>query len=522
MRSDRRGFLRMLGGALAFASGAVGPARAREGALEIHRSTRNTRLGALGERLPKLSAPPAPFKVYPGAEGLGLPPPALEPGLPLRDAAARYAPASAFEASSLSLGELGRLLHLTNGVTGELRYGQESIPLRAAPSAGALYAGEVYVVAERVRGVPKGIYYYRVAGHELLQIQLGSFAGEVGRALERPGDVDKAAAVILLSNVFGRYGWRYANRGYRYALIDSGHIGENLRLAAVSAGLAERSFLRFHDDALNALIGLDGRAEAVCAVHALGRSGSARRELSAGGRRFGEKQALAEPAEAGPAPARYHEATKLVPGAAEPSRPPAGGDPGLPSVSGVALGADDAAPPTAVGETIRQRRSALEFRREPIAKGALGFALKTARGHPALERAPGVDVLLAVHRVEGLEAGLYRYEPGAHRLALLRRGDLGGPMVRACGGQEKAGEAAVGFLMVGRIAAAAGRGGDRSYRDLLIESGAIGQRVYLAAEALGLAARNLAAFRDDELNRLARLDGQRSAVIHLTMLGPGN
>ena len=75
--------------------------------------------------------------------------------------------------------------------------------------------------------------------------------------------------------------------------------------------------------------------------------------------------------------------------------------------------------------------------------------------------------------------------------------------------------------MVARLAQAVSLTGDRSYRDLLLESGRIGQRLYLAAEAAGLVARNLAAFTDDELNQLVGLDGRREAVIHLTMLGHG-
>ena len=55
----------------------------------------------------------------------------------------------------------------------------------------------------------------------------------------------------------------------------------------------------------------------------------------------------------------------------------------------------------------------------------------------------------------------------------------------------------------------------------MIESGEIGQRIYLAAESLALAARNLAAFRDDALNALLGLNGQDLAVVHLTMLGYG-
>ncbi len=92
-------------------------------------------------------------------------------------------------------------------------------------------------------------------------------------------------------------------------------------------------------------------------------------------------------------------------------------------------------------------------------------------------------------------------------------------MTRACLGQEKAGAADVGFVMVARIAESASRSGDRSYRDLLLESGGIGQRVYLAAEASGLVARNLAAYLDAEFNALLGVDGRREAAVHLTLVG---
>ena len=75
--------------------------------------------------------------------------------------------------------------------------------------------------------------------------------------------------------------------------------------------------------------------------------------------------------------------------------------------------------------------------------------------------------------------------------------------------------------MVGRLREAAAKGGQRCYRDLLIESGEIGQRIYLSAESLGLSARNLAAFRDDDLNALLDFNGRDLAVVHLTMLGYG-
>ncbi len=94
MKTDRRGFFRILGGTLAVLFGRPTRARAREEALEIHQATRNTLLGALGERRPRLQRPPSPFQPYSGAERTGLPEVARKPGLPLGQAAQRYAPRS--------------------------------------------------------------------------------------------------------------------------------------------------------------------------------------------------------------------------------------------------------------------------------------------------------------------------------------------------------------------------------------------------------------------------------------------
>ena len=85
--------------------------------------------------------------------------------------------------------------------------------------------------------------------------------------------------------------------------------------------------------------------------------------------------------------------------------------------------------------------------------------------------------------------------------------------------RNEAGTCAVAFFAVGNLRHATETLGDRMYRDLLIEAGGIGQRIYLAAEAAGLAARNLAAFRDDALNRLLDLGGGEHAVLHLTLAG---
>ena len=449
-------------------------------------------------------------------------------GLSLAEVLRSYRPAMAFSSQPLSISELGTLLHHTNGVTDTVRLGQ-AIQRRAAPSAGALYSGEVYVIAERVRGLEPGLYYYSVAQHQLVGLRKGSLLEELAGSMEDPLAVKGAAAAVLLSNVFGRYSRRYANRGYRYALIDSGHIGENLRLTGSALGLADVSPLRFWDDSLNELLELDGRTEAVCALHLVGREATAKpAEPRAVEQAFEEKQqdnSMETAVRGGSVTERFHEATKLL-----PARTPATIS-GASSASSSNTVVESAAPielplPASsamrVTSSIRRRRSAGAFDSLPVSLGDLSFVLQAAQGNRALERTTGVELDLVVHAVVGVEPGVYRYQPVSHRLVPLRKGGLRKEMVAACLGQAKAGSAAIGFVMAARLDTAKSSLGDRRYRDLLIESGAIGQRIYLSAEAVGLAARNLAAYRDDRFNELLGLEGRGLASLHLTMLGPGN
>jgi SagB-type dehydrogenase family enzyme len=385
-----------------------------------------------------------------------------------------------------------------------------------------LYAGEVYVVAEQIQGLASGLYYYAVEQHQLIQLRVGSLLAEVGRSVERPTEIENAAAAVLLTNVFGRYTRRYANRGYRYALIDSGHIGENLRLAASSFGFADSSALRFWDDQLNDLLGIDGRSEAVCAIHAVGRGGAPADRTPAYERRLIEAQRSGSTPLDIPIIERFHQATKLVP---EISRTavnavPLSSEPVLSNQEGLELPKSQPSQ-ISVATAIRKRRSAEAFTRPAVTLGDLSFVLEAADGNQALKRTTGVQVFAIANRVAGLEPGVYRYAPKHHELIPVRKADLHGRLVGACLGQTMAGSAAVGFVMAARLESVPSPLGDRRYRDLLLESGAIAQRIYLAAEAVGLVARNLAAFIDDRFNRLLDLDSRGLSALHLTMLGHG-
>ena len=407
MSTTRRVFLRLATGVAALLLGgrAGSEATPTRTALAVHRATRNTRLGAVGTVLRGMRGRLGTEKPYPGRPQRKLPMPELERGRPLRQVVTGYA-RHGFSAEPIGLETLSRLLLLCNGATGRRR----NRILRAAPSAGALYAGEVYLVAERVEGLAPGVYSYGVRRHELAQLSQGQSLQAVADSLAEPLRARNAAAAIVLSNVFDRYRVRYANRSYRYALIDSGHIGENLRLAAAELGLADDAPLRWEDAALNTLLGLDGRGEAVCAVHLVGGRGAKSSEVAAApARRLVERQ-LADAdfrSDAGWVPGAFHAATELVevPGSADPVGAATGGaDAGSSQRQGANAAPDGAAPPTTtVSAAIRVRRSTRRYATTPLASSVLLDLLALSRRNSALWYTPWLELQVVVHRVEGLD-----------------------------------------------------------------------------------------------------------------------
>ena len=99
-----------------------------------------------------------------------------------------------------------------------------------------------------------------------------------------------------------------------------------------------------------------------------------------------------------------------------------------------------------------------------------------------------MDLYAYVHRVTGLDPGVYRYVRETQRLDLLKHGDQRVMAAALSLGQDLAGLSAVTFSMIADLARAMAEFGDRGYRYVHFEAGAIGQRLYLAAEALGLGA----------------------------------
>jgi len=208
---------------------------------------------------------PERAKTYAGAERTALPDPHGTRGLSLEEVIETRRSIRNYCAEPLSSEELSRLLHAAQGIT-EQRWG-----FRAAPSAGALYPIELYAVVQDVAGLEPGIYHYAVQEHELELLQSGDFRAAVMQAGLWQDFLGQANVCFVLSAIFQRTRWKYRERTYRYIMLEAGHIGQNLYLAATSMGLGACAVGAFLDDDLNDLLGLDGREEAALYVITVGK-----------------------------------------------------------------------------------------------------------------------------------------------------------------------------------------------------------------------------------------------------------
>jgi SagB-type dehydrogenase family enzyme len=167
---------------------------------------------------------------------------------------------------------MARLVYLGNGISGQLDATQHEVvqPVRTAPSGGALYPIEIYPVVISVKGVEPGLYHYAVDRHGLELILPGRLEKRLSEITFDDGTFSRASVAFILTGVFGRPHFKYGERGYRFALLEAGHICQNLLLAATSLRLGAVAVGGFIDDELNELLDLDGIDESAVYLIAAG------------------------------------------------------------------------------------------------------------------------------------------------------------------------------------------------------------------------------------------------------------
>ncbi|MGW8391545.1 SagB/ThcOx family dehydrogenase [Pseudoduganella sp. HUAS MS19] len=476
---------------------ADGDAAAIATVLRYHDASSTSRSGVL-RRAPAVDwgTQPAPFKAYPAAPHIALPralpddPGTRSLGAMLRGSATKPS------ARALDLAAVGQLLHLTAGVTAR----RGGLALRAAPSSGALFPAELYLLVRRVDGLQPGLYHFDPGQHRLARL------GQL------PGGLHTADADVLLvvSAVFQRTGYKYRDRAYRYVGADLGHLLENARLAGHYVGARATLLRQFDEMALASLFGLDGLQEGVIAVAAFSGAAAsppAQADIApppASGSRTAQAGGLG-------VTGQIHAATSLtVPQAVNGSDTGqgGGGDGLLALPAGAAAEMD-------LARSILQRRSQRRFSERPVELRQLASILADMAQAPLLSGALHAD--LVVNRVTGLKPGVYRYLPAKHALQPVQSGDFATQARNAALDQDVIGDAAA-VLILSADSAQALKHGARGYRMAFLEAGLMGQRWLLGAVARGLGACPVGAFYDDEAAALVKAQKGRW-VLHFAALG---
>lgn len=134
---------------------------------------------------------------------------------------------------------------------------------RGYPSAGALYPVEPYLVVSNVAGLSEGIYYYSAANHELKvveEMQRERMLDEVEPKLNPPQgtQLKNVALAFLLTGAFWKTKVKYGPRGYRFALLEAGHLAQNVQLVSASLGVESCGLGGTKETELDPLLGANG------------------------------------------------------------------------------------------------------------------------------------------------------------------------------------------------------------------------------------------------------------------------
>jgi len=187
---------------------------------------------------------------------VALPQPDLQGEVAVERALASRRSVREFAAEPLSLPVVSQLLWAAQGIT-------DPTGLRTAPSAGALYPLEVYLVVGAVTGVAAGVYRYEPQRHGLVAGTAGDARAAVARAALGQDWVAEAPVVVVLAAVYQRTARKYGERAPRYVHIEVGHAAQNVYLQAAALGLGTTMVGAFRDEELARVLGLPGQVKPV-------------------------------------------------------------------------------------------------------------------------------------------------------------------------------------------------------------------------------------------------------------------
>ena len=184
--------------------------------------------------------------------------PAARDGNALIELMARRRTVRAAARPTITLKQLSDCLFAGMGITGETHNCVNTLPLGMTPSGGARNPYEAYVYARNVEGLAPGFYHYSARDHDLGLVKTNRMPNP-SQLVGGQEWADEMPCMILLCASLGRTMWKYDDpNGYRVVLIEAGHIGQNIMLAATQHGLTACPTGALSHSAIRECLSLEG------------------------------------------------------------------------------------------------------------------------------------------------------------------------------------------------------------------------------------------------------------------------
>ena len=493
-------------------------------AFEYHRQTSYYRRRMTGQAMDWQNQPDV-FKNYHGLDTIPLAEITEWPAENLSDLlSGRRLPDPGLE---FDLERLSRVVFLTHALTAKAKYGGIQYYFRSVASAGALYPFELYVGALDVAGLRPGLYHQRVESQALVRLRSGSILPDLMKGLRLEGP--PPALAFFLTAIFFRSSWKYRDRAYRYDLLDTGHMAENLVLALKSAGAVFKFFCDFEDDLFNDLLMLDVDRE-VCLACVLvwgknllenGRIPAL--EQAAEDLKLASRCAKAEIDY--PKIREIHSSSAALPKKADIG-PSMLDHLGVTREPGLRI-------PTPVewpekmthAAAVFSRRSSRNFVRAELSADQFAALLKILCFQDASSRNRSevwdrsVAVGFLAGKIEGIEPGFYLLDPEAELVCPVSQRPRMEKIANVCLDQMWLANCPLCVLFLTNFDLLEQIRGPRGYRYAMLTAGRLGQRLYLGATSMRLGCCGIGAFYDDEVVELLGLNEQ-SRLLYTVAVGP--
>jgi SagB-type dehydrogenase family enzyme len=178
-----------------------------------------------------------------------LPAPVSESDISIEEALANRRSVREFKDETLQLSEISQLLWAAQGISHESGK-------RTAPSAGALYPLEIYLITGQSPGLEEGVYKYLPLEHALLHTSDFTLRSELAAAALNQEPVRDAPVLLLICAVYERTTEKYGDRGQRYVHMEVGFASQNIYLQAESLGLGTVFIGAFYEDQVKEILDL--------------------------------------------------------------------------------------------------------------------------------------------------------------------------------------------------------------------------------------------------------------------------